>query len=69
MDSNKLQQIIDTKNERREREVVRTAEDLIESIITEQRTIEASKERIDKMRAELKALEVTPLNHEAILGS
>ena len=68
MNQDKLQQIIDSKNEQRERQVVRTAEDLIENIILEQKKIEASKERIDELRAELKSLEVATINASAILG-
>lgn len=68
MNQDKIQQIIDSKNEQRERQIVRSAEEIIENIIREQQAIAASNERIVKLREELAALEVTPINASAVLG-
>ena len=69
MDNNKLKQIIQDKNEQRERNVVRTAEELIENIVREQQTIINAQKRIDGFRIELKTLQVEQLDAEAVLGA
>ena len=69
MDQKRLQQIIQDKNEQRERVAVRTAEDIIESVIREQQAIAAAQARIKTLREELVKLEVEQLDHAAILGN
>jgi hypothetical protein len=68
MKPEQLNRIIGDKNIALENAVYRNAEDLIESIVREQRTIAACTDRITKLRDELKALEVTQLDPSTILG-
>lgn len=68
MNQEQLDDIMRRKNEARERQVVRSAEEIIDAIIAEQQKREACEKRIDELRAELKALEVTTLDAKAILG-
>jgi hypothetical protein len=64
-----LQRIIERKNERREDEMVRSAERIIEDILSEQQTISAATKRIEELRVELRTLEVTPIDASSVLGS
>lgn len=68
MEQEKLHRIIRDKNEERERSVLRSAEDIIESIVKEQHSIAASTKKIDDLRKELAALQVQELDPKAILG-
>ena len=68
MKQEQLHQIIQEKNERRERDVLRTAEQLIEEIIKEQQQINISTERIRTLRHDLTALQVQELSAVTILG-
>ena len=68
MDSEKLREIINNKNEQRERHMTRSAEDIIDNILKEQANISASNERIVKLREELKSLTVTPIDPSSVLG-
>lgn len=68
MDISKIQQIIKDKNEQRERVAVRTAEDIIESIIKEQHAVTSAQERIKALREELAKLQVEQIDQSAILG-
>ncbi len=69
MKSEQIQQIISEKNEQRERQIVRSAEDIIENIVREQQAIAASAARIQAFREELAKLQVEELDPTAILGS
>ena len=69
MKQEQLHQIIKDKNEQRERHVLRTAEDIIESIVQEQQTIIACNERIESLRKELTTLQVQELDAATILGA
>lgn len=64
-----LQKIIERKNERREDDMVRSAEHIIENIIAEQQKITAAQNRIEELRSELRALEMTPIDASAVLGN
>ncbi len=68
MDTTKLKTIIDQKNERRERDTLHTAEQIIDGIANEQQKIKASQTRIAEYRDELKALEVQTLDATELLG-
>lgn len=68
MDANKLQQIIDQKNERLEREAVYTAEEHIDQILKLNDVIESAKKAILEHQAALKALEVKTVDAKAIIG-
>lgn len=63
-----LRQIVDNKNEAAERQVVRTAEILIEEIVQLQRRKSEADARILELRAELKTLEFTALDPLNVLG-
>lgn len=69
MESEKLRQIIQDKNEQRERHALRSAEEIIEAIVKEQVAISASTRRIDDLRKELATLQVQTLDPAAILGA
>ena len=68
MNAEQLRQIVREKNEQRERVAVRTAEDIIESIVKEQQGITAAQTRIQKLREELTKLQVEQLDDRQILG-
>lgn len=68
MENKKLREIIQDKNERLERDTLRTAETIIEGIVQEQRKIHGAQERIKELRAELVSLEVKELDPSVILG-
>ena len=68
MEASKLKTIIDQKNERRERETLHTAEQIIDGIASEQQKIKASQSRIAEYREELKGLEVQTLDASELLG-
>jgi predicted nuclease with TOPRIM domain len=68
MDTGKLNQIIEEKNERLERETLRHAEMLIEEIARQQTAITASNERIAELRKELTDLNIPQLDSKVILG-
>lgn len=68
MERDKLHGIIKEKNERLERETLRSAESIIEEIAMEQKRIRNCQEHIDKLRADLKALTVTTMNAAELLG-
>lgn len=68
MQQDKLHGIIRDKNERLERETLRTAEQLIDAIAGEQETIRKSQGRIGDLREELKNLEVKQIDVNTVLG-
>lgn len=68
MENKKLREIIQDKNERLERDTLRTAETIIEGIVQEQKRIRDAQERIKELRAELVSLEVKELDPSVILG-
>ncbi len=68
METNKLRTIIDQKNERRERDTLHTAEQIIDGIAAEQQKIKTANERIAEYRQELKSLEVQTLDAAELLG-
>lgn len=68
MENKKLREIIQDKNERLERDTLRTAEIIIEGIVQEQKRIRDAQERIKELRAELVSLEVKELDPSVILG-
>lgn len=68
MEREKLNSIIKDKNERLERETLRSAEQIIDAIACEQKRISESQERIAKLREELKALTVAQLDAANLLG-
>lgn len=68
MDNTKLREIIQNKNEQRERHVVKTAEEIVEGIIREQQAIVASQSRIQALRKDLADLQVDELDPTTILG-
>ncbi len=68
MDASKLKTIIDQKNERRERDTLRNAEQIIDGIATEQQKIKDAQSRIAEYREELKSLEVQTLDAAELLG-
>ena len=68
MNTEQLRQIVREKNEQRERVAVRTAEDIIESIVKGQQGIAAAQTRIQKLREELTKLQVEQLDDRQILG-
>ena len=68
MKTEHLQQIIRDKNEQRERSVLKTAEEVIESIVREQHSIAVAQARIQDLREELIKLQVEHLDPKTILG-
>ena len=63
-----LHKIIQDKNEQREEHTVRTAANLIDRIVSEQRLIADAEARIKELRAELVTLQVEQLDSAAVLG-
>lgn len=68
MEQDKLKKLIVEKNERRERDTLRTAEAIIDSIAAEQRHIKESEKKIAELRKELTELSVDVLDPKALLG-
>ena len=68
MEPKKLNEIIRDKNEQLERSALRSAEQLIEEIVTEQAKISRSTERINSLREQLTALEVQQIDPKVVLG-
>ena len=68
MNAEKLKQIVAEKNDTRERQAIRTAEEFIEAIVSEQRKIAQAEASIAALRNDLKALEVELLDPNAVLG-
>ncbi len=68
MDTTKLKQIIADKNDRLEREAVRTVEGHIERIIVLQRQMREAEAEIARLRQEIKALEVEQLDSKTLLN-
>ena len=68
MERDKLHGLIREKNERLERETLRTAEQLIDAIANQQETIRKAQARIEELRVELKALTVQQMDAAALLG-
>lgn len=68
MERSKLQQIVKDRNDRLERDAVRTAESLIEEISSEQERIQKSQERIAEIRKTLKELEIKKHDETTLLG-
>lgn len=68
MEKQTLQQLIVVKNDRLERDALRTAEIIIEGIVQEQKKVRDAQERIKELRHELVTLEVQTLDPSAILG-
>ncbi len=68
MERTKLDTLIKEKNERLERDTLRTAESIIDSIAKEQEGIRKANERIAEFRTELKALSITHMNASELLG-
>ena len=67
METTKLRDIITKKNEQLEQSALRTAEQIIEGIVEQQRRMKAAKEEITALRKELAALDVPQLDPTTIL--
>ncbi len=68
MNTTKLHELIQTKNERLEREAVQTAEQHIEAIIQLTEAVTEAQGEIKAHQAALKALEVKSVDAASILG-
>lgn len=68
MTNEKLQQIIADKNERLEQETINEARHIIDQIGTCQLVIAEQQEKMGKLRADLKKLEIQQINPITILG-
>jgi hypothetical protein len=68
MDAEKLNQVIERRNEESERDALHQAEHLIENIVNEQQSIARSNERIAEYRKQLRELEVETVDPTAVLG-
>ena len=68
MERSKLNELIKEKNERLERDTLRDAERIIEAIVTEQRKVAAAEQHIADLRKDLKALTVSQLDVDQLLG-
>ena len=68
MEREKLHGLIKEKNERLERDTLRTAEQLIDSIAGQQEVIRKANDRIVELRKELKELSVSQINPADVLG-
>ena len=68
MTNDKLNAIIDQKNEQLERQAISRASQIIDEIAEEQRIISRAQLSISELRAELVALEVKQISHASILG-
>lgn len=69
MDTNKLKQIIDAKNERLEHDAINEAARVIDAIAREHQKITASNAEIVRLRSELRDLTVQQIDPAAILGA
>ncbi len=63
-----LNQIIKDKNEQRERQTLKTAEQIIEGIVQHQKVIEGAQQHIQNLRDELVTLQVEQLDPKTVLG-
>lgn len=68
MDAGKLKSIIATQNDRRERQALGEAENIIEQIANKQNHIAKVQQEIATLREELVALQVEQLDATTILG-
>lgn len=68
MDNAKLKTLISEKNERIERETLRSAESLIDAIATRQRQIKTAESDIADLRKQLSELSIESLDPTALLG-
>lgn len=68
MERTKLETLIKEKNERLEYNTLKTAENIIDAIATEQERIRKAQDRIVELRADLKALTVSQMNVKELLG-
>ena len=68
MERDRLHGLIKEKNERLEREALRTAEGIIEAIAKSQARIVDEQRNIAELRAQLKALSVAQLDAAELLG-
>lgn len=68
MELNKLQSIIERKNERLERDALNEAEFIIEQIASRQELITRTQDEISQLRTRLVKLEVKQLNSQTLLG-
>ena len=69
MKNEQIHQIIREKNDQRERNVLRTAEQIIEQIVIEQQKIANATTAIASLRDDLRKLEVEQLDANAVLGT
>jgi hypothetical protein len=68
MNNDKLKQIIAHKNERLEQEAVNRASEIINEIAEYQQAKKDADKAIEKLRVELKTLEIDQINETSILG-
>ena len=68
MDRETVHQLVADKNKELERSALRSAEEIINNIASEQGKIEQSQKRLAELRKELKELEVKQIDAKAILG-
>ena len=68
MERDKLTGIIDQKNEKRERDALRSAEQIIDAIATNQAVIKKAQAMIIMLREELSTLTVETLDVSELLG-
>ena len=68
MNKDRVQEVIQSKNDQRERHALITAAQIVEAIIAEQQSIARAQTSIQRLRKELADLEVETLDPTAILG-
>lgn len=68
MEREKINGIVKEKNERLERDALRSAEEIIDTIAKEQGNIQKAEKRIIELRNELKELTVSQLDANQLLG-
>jgi DNA repair exonuclease SbcCD ATPase subunit len=68
MQIEKVHQLIADKNERLERDALREAESIIDAIAQQQGIITAANKKIDGLRKDLTALQVTQLDAKTLIG-
>ena len=69
MQTDKINQLVQRQNERREEETLHAAEQIIEKIVEFQKQKARADQCISELRDELKALEATTINANDIVGN
>lgn len=68
MKTDKIQELINRENERREDAMLDQANEIIRAITSEQGAIERHNQNIADLRKKLTELETTPINPTSIIG-